>query len=447
MNLWIILTAITTVVAVWAVIPFLRRADAAEPSNELAKSSAVYRDRLRQIDAELKAGVINEADVQATRVETAGRLVLAEREEQAKAGPAQMGNRSFAAIAIVGVVAVSSAILYAKINQPSRIQTARNADDVLAGNRGALPARHPVISGNAARTQPSGAADAQGGGLPTIEGMIERLAQRLKANPEDANGWRTLAWSYGAQGRFKEAASAYDEAIKRQPENGDLYGARGELLVRVGNGIVSLEAANLFEEALKRDKENPRARFFLGLRKEQAGDRVAALDDWIAILRRASPSEPWVRDLRERVEQTAAEIKVDLTGRLPAEWPAAQIGGVGAGIPGVLQEEKRSGSQPGAPAGANISGSKAPTAADGQRMAAASPEDQMIRNMVDGLAARLEKQPRDFEGWSRLIRSRTVLGEMDKAKTALAKAREIFADTPEALGAIGATARELGLEP
>ena len=71
----------------------------------------------------------------------------------------------------------------------------------------------------------------------------------------------------------------------------------------------------------------------------------------------------------------------------------------------------------------------------------------MIRNMVDGLASRLEKQPRDLEGWSRLIRSRKVLGEVDKAKTALSKAREIFADAPDALATIGATARELGLEP
>jgi cytochrome c-type biogenesis protein CcmH len=432
MSLWIILTTMTAIVAVWAAIPFLRRADATEASNERAKSPAVYRDQLRQIDAELKAGIINEADAQATKVETVRRLVLAEREEAAKVELAQVGNRNFVAIGIASAVAVGSAILYAKIGVPERMAIARGADD--AGNRAVLPARHPAVSGTAGRMRTSSAADGQGGeqgGMPTVDGMIERLAQRLKVKPEDGNGWRTLALSYAAQGRFTEAATAYDEAIKRLPENADLFGARGELLVRAGNGLVTPEAAGLFEEALMRDKENPRARFFLGLKKEQAGDRAAALEDWIAILRGASPSEPWVRDLRERIEQTAADIKVDLTGRLPAEHPAAQIGGIGPGVRGALQEEKRSGSLP----------------ADAQRAAAASPEDQMIRNMVDGLAARLEKQPRDFEGWSRLIRSRTVLGEMDKAKTALAKAREIFADTPEALGAISATAREVGLEP
>lgn len=78
-----------------------------------------------------------------------------------------------------------------------------------------------------------------------------------------------------------------------------------------------------------------------------------------------------------------------------------------------------------------------------------SPDDQsaMIRGMVDGLAARLEKQPNDVEGWSRLIRSRVVMKEQDKAKAALVRAREIFADKPDALATLGATARELGLDP
>ena len=71
----------------------------------------------------------------------------------------------------------------------------------------------------------------------------------------------------------------------------------------------------------------------------------------------------------------------------------------------------------------------------------------MIRGMVDGLAARLEKEPRDAQGWGRLIRSRVVMGEPDKAKAALAKARETFADAPDVLEAIGAIARELKLEP
>ena len=72
--------------------------------------------------------------------------------------------------------------------------------------------------------------------------------------------------------------------------------------------------------------------------------------------------------------------------------------------------------------------------------------DAEIRDMVDGLADRLEKSPRDVDGWTRLLRSRVVLGETEVAATALRKALEVFRDDAVASGRVAAAARELGLK-
>ena len=69
-----------------------------------------------------------------------------------------------------------------------------------------------------------------------------------------------------------------------------------------------------------------------------------------------------------------------------------------------------------------------------------------IRSMVDGLAKRLESSPGDVEGWTRLMRSRVVLGERDVAATAFRKALEVFKDDSAATGRITAAATELGLK-
>lgn len=75
------------------------------------------------------------------------------------------------------------------------------------------------------------------------------------------------------------------------------------------------------------------------------------------------------------------------------------------------------------------------------------PEDNAaIRSMVDGLAARLESSPRDVEGWTRLMRSRVVLGEREIAATAFRKALEVFKDDSAASVKITAAAIELGLK-
>jgi cytochrome c-type biogenesis protein CcmH len=72
--------------------------------------------------------------------------------------------------------------------------------------------------------------------------------------------------------------------------------------------------------------------------------------------------------------------------------------------------------------------------------------DAAIRSMVDGLADRLESSPRDAEGWTRLMRSRVVLGEREAAATAFRKALEVFKDDSAASGKITAAAVELGLK-
>ena len=60
--------------------------------------------------------------------------------------------------------------------------------------------------------------------------------------------------------------------------------------------------------------------------------------------------------------------------------------------------------------------------------------DAAIRSMVDGLANRLESSPRDVEGWTRLMRSRVVLGEREVAATAFRKALEVFKDDSGSIG-------------
>jgi cytochrome c-type biogenesis protein CcmH len=73
-------------------------------------------------------------------------------------------------------------------------------------------------------------------------------------------------------------------------------------------------------------------------------------------------------------------------------------------------------------------------------------QNDMILSMVNGLEERLKTENQDLDGWLKLIRSRVVLGERERAKAAYASARDIFKDRPEALAALAGLARELRIE-
>lgn len=73
---------------------------------------------------------------------------------------------------------------------------------------------------------------------------------------------------------------------------------------------------------------------------------------------------------------------------------------------------------------------------DGPRQALATdtqapPPLDAIRGMVASLAAKLEAEPDDADGWVRLVRSYAVLGETDKRDAALKSARARFAGQPK----------------
>jgi cytochrome c-type biogenesis protein CcmH len=52
-----------------------------------------------------------------------------------------------------------------------------------------------------------------------IEGMVARLAERLRETPNDAEGWLRLARAYRVLGRAGEARAALDRAAALLPDD------------------------------------------------------------------------------------------------------------------------------------------------------------------------------------------------------------------------------------
>ena len=72
--------------------------------------------------------------------------------------------------------------------------------------------------------------------------------------------------------------------------------------------------------------------------------------------------------------------------------------------------------------------------------------DAMIRGMVERLAARLKQNGDDVEGWLRLVRAYIVMGDRDKARGALAEARQAVANDAERLRQLNDGLKEIGLD-
>lgn len=459
MLLWIILTLMTSAAAVWLSAPLLRRLD---DSRATASELEVYRDQLAEVEREKADGAIDADQADAAGLEIKRRLLGAVRGQGGDGKAMSLGERHLAVVSVVGLVVLGSAILYSNNGRPDLPSVAHEPTALVLGDRlqgstfksrsgkvAAVPTNSTapvgaVTQSPAAATgeAPQGAATA--GGLGSVDDMIQRLADRLKKDPGNVETLRMLGWSYFATERYAEAADAYRQATTLQPKNAALQTSYGEALVRAADGQVKPDAIAAFDAALALDAKDPRARFFKGLVLEQAGNKQAALDTWIAVLADAGPDDTWAPDLRARITELAAELKIDVSAKLPAA-PVASAPAPASG--GILQKLQNRAAEPEAAPAAPPPIAKGPSADAVKAAESMTPaaRQAMIRGMVDGLAARLEASPRDADGWLQLIRSRRILGEIDAARDSLAKAVAAFADTPVEQARITAAAKELGV--
>jgi cytochrome c-type biogenesis protein CcmH len=233
-----------------------------------------------------------------------------------------------------------------------------------------------------------------------LETLVTQVEQHLEKNPTDGRGWNVLAPVLLRLGRFDEAVTAFRNSITYSGDNADRRADLGEALTAAAGGVVTTEAKAEFERALALNADEVKSTYFLGLAAEQDGRQADAAEIWRGMLAKAPADAPW-RSL----------VQAALT----------RVGGVSA------------------PALSDA----AMATANGMD---ANDRETMIRGMVERLANRLKQNGDDVEGWLRLVRAYLVMGDREKAKGALADARQAVANDAERLRELNEGLKKLGLD-
>jgi cytochrome c-type biogenesis protein CcmH len=236
--------------------------------------------------------------------------------------------------------------------------------------------------------------------------LIARAENHLARNPDDGAGWDLLAPIYYRSGRMEEAANAFSEAIRLLGANTERLDGYAETLIAQSNGIVTAEARTRLEQSLKLKADNPRAKYYLALALEQDGKKPEARAAFEAMAKEAPADAPWLPLVNQHI----------------AALGDAQ-GGETAG-------------QLGNPTADDVAAAEGMSTGDRQ---------QMIAGMVESLAAKLQENPDNFEGWTRIIRSYVVLDQRPKAEAALQTALKTFPAGSENGKQLLALARDLSI--
>ncbi len=249
-----------------------------------------------------------------------------------------------------------------------------------------------------------------------IEHTVAEVETYMESNPRNGRGWELLAPVYLRLGRFDDAVRARRNALEIFGPDAARLGDLGEAMVMASGGVVNAEAKGLFERANAADPEDVMAQYYLGLSAKQDGRRDEAEKRWRALVSRAGEGAEWLPLVKD------ALARIDEKG------------------PPVVAAAPASGAAKVAP--------KGPSAREVAAAAQLAPAERngMIEGMVARLAQKMAENGSDVEGWLRLIKAYSVLGERDKALAAAANARSAVAGNSDNLRRIGELTKELGLE-
>lgn len=361
MEFWIFVSVfaiVVALVALWSVSRTISGEKVRTPVDSVSSDIEIYKNQLGEIDADLKRGLIDEESAQEARLELSRNILVAGKEVSKSAF---VGNRSVAMRVIISLgillVPIVTIGVYA-----------------LTGNPGVES--HPfseLMDANPATLSPSET-------LVRTEALFAR-------NPENGKLADELSSAYLVAGRFQDAVNTYVEALRLNGDSAPRLVGYGMALAGYNGGTINDDALKSFEKAAKLAPDDFYPRLFIAEASRQAGKPKEAADGLQEFLDRSPKNSPW----RPRVEELIGQLREQAA--TPQQLPSsgAKDGNVAENI--------------------NV-GKDGSTAMEG-----VSPE--MIGQMVNGLAERLQKQPDDLDGWKMLVHSWLVLKDKEKARAAL----------------------------
>ncbi|MFN8987274.1 MAG: c-type cytochrome biogenesis protein CcmI [Burkholderiales bacterium] len=284
--------------------PLLRRSSTTNSPSTEASNLEAFRVQRREVENDFARGLISAAEREAVIDELSGRLA-AEMDADAKLQQRRVvsgetaSKRPWILAVVLSVFIVGAAGFgYVMLGAHDARHFAAMAAQSPAASLG------PNADPNAPMSEKQ------------VLALVENLAKKMEANPEDPKGWILLARSQNALGQWGAAAKAFERAVALTPDDAQLLADYADVQVMVQEGNFAGKPMELTQRALKVDPKNMKALALAGTAEMRAGNKVQSLKYWERLLA-VVPKDS------EDAAQVASIIKEIKTGQPASAPPAA----------------------------------------------------------------------------------------------------------------------------
>lgn len=255
MTVFVILGALLTFLALYLTVPPLLKRQPLTSAQKTQKHIGGVRAELRKYKTDLDGGSLNQQSYNSARQKLATQ-VLEEIESPGKIKIDLLPLRGRWAGWMVGLLIPALALgIYTRLGKPELIGLSASPMAQTDGNHGSDD-------------------------VGSIEDMITALKEKLKSNPEDAEGWYMLARSYMSQKQYPEAVEAMEKVVALKNDNANILMQYADALAMTNNGRVSGEPEKIIHQALELEPNHPEALWLAGIAAEEKNLHEKAIGHW-----------------------------------------------------------------------------------------------------------------------------------------------------------------------
>ena len=296
-TLFWVSAAVGVIVALAFVLPpLLRKKAMVAKAARRDINIAVYRDQMKEMEADRTSGMISEEQFQTGKVELESRLAEdALAKEDAAMAPVASRRLGFT---LAGVLPAAAFGLYFLLGNPMSLIAIAEAQD-----------------------NPAAAAQAQG--EHDIMQMIQKVEEKTKTDPNNVEAWVILGKTYAAVGHWPEALQAYEKAIKLQPDAPAIMTGYAETLAISNDRVLKGKPIELILKALEKDPNDLKGLELAGIYNFQEKNFAQAAYYMKHLYKLLPPESPYAQDILEAQKEATRLSRSEATGLDNLADPAA----------------------------------------------------------------------------------------------------------------------------
>jgi cytochrome c-type biogenesis protein CcmH len=278
---WILAGFMVFLAVLFVALPLVRRAPARDETQADRLNVSIRKDQLAELEADVKAGTLSPDQLEEGRLELERRLLA-----EARAGAPKVrvtgGSRWLAAG--LGVALPAAAVgLYLHLGRIDAMAPIPTPTEVTA---------HDITPAQ-------------------LGSMVQRLADRLRKEPDDAEGWMMLGRSYAVMQRYDDAVQAYQKAYALVGDNPDVLTGLADAVAMASGGKFTDDSVRLIDRALEVDPSHRKALWLAGTVAYEKQDYPKALALW----ERLAAVLPEGSDVAQTIQSNISEVRDLIAGK------------------------------------------------------------------------------------------------------------------------------------